>query len=235
MALDFGMIEKLRAVVHAIFAFAFIWVAFNEWGYIPREMLPIPNSEISKIGFLTIINLYVQIVYHQMAAIIAIFSVTVWLKTFHTVSTALVFPLSLAVTVLFWSLFLMDPKTLVAEEFQEKFQVNSWHNHGMHTLPAIAMLTDFLLWNHERLVTKARAFKIIISFVILYIFDIYTINAISGKWVYPILGLFSPTGRLIFFSACTCLIFGIFVVGDAYNALIGKLWRKAKIIHDKTS
>uniref|UniRef100_A0A9J2Q176 TLC domain-containing protein n=1 Tax=Ascaris lumbricoides TaxID=6252 RepID=A0A9J2Q176_ASCLU len=213
-----AMIYYVRAAVHLVLFVVFVWVVKSDMDFLPAELLPIPGYSLSKLAWLTIVDLYMQVGYHAFAVYISLTSASdsALFHRFHFISTAIMLPVAFTVGILFWSLHLIDPKLLIPEGLEKFFVPNFLRDHSQHTLPAFAMLTDHILWVHSR-PNKLRAFNALLIFAFLYIVDIHLVYAISGNWVYGIMGQLSFLFRWLFVLACAILLYLVFLVGDALN------------------
>uniref|UniRef100_A0A915BXP0 FAR-17a/AIG1-like protein n=1 Tax=Parascaris univalens TaxID=6257 RepID=A0A915BXP0_PARUN len=208
----------VRTAVHLILFVVFLWIVKSDMEFLPAELLPVPGYSLSKLAWLTIVDLYMQVGYHAFVVYISLCSASdsTLFHRFHFMSTAIMLPVAFAVAILFWILRLADPKLLIPEGL-EKFYVPSFlREHSQHTLPAFAMLIDHMLWVHPR-PNRLRAFTALLIFAFLYIVDIHLVYAISGKWVYGIMGQLSFLFRWLFVLTCAASLYLAFLIGDTLN------------------
>lgn len=58
MEKDFSaMIYYVRAAVHLVLFVVFVWVVKSDMDFLPAELLPIPGYSLSKLAWLTIVDL----------------------------------------------------------------------------------------------------------------------------------------------------------------------------------
>ncbi|KAL3098112.1 hypothetical protein niasHT_027657 [Heterodera trifolii] len=184
------------------------------------QLNPVLGAYITKFVWLTMINLLIQLLYHTTAAIVAICSIRPrsFMSKFHFIATAIVFPASFTVVMLFWGLYLMDPATVTRKEARFVFDFK-WFNHALHTFPLFAMLLDFSIWHHHR-PSKVSALKAILCFSLFYIIHIHFFYVCFNFWAYPILAQMSFRGRAWFIFFCTIFMFCAFAIGDAFNRVL---------------
>lgn len=208
-----------RGLFHTAMSTLFIWAAYTDIGVIAGPSLPIRGNYFSKIVWLTIVDLYIQLGYHFYSIYLSCCSKTkqrsaTW---YHFMSNTVVFPAAFTVGIMFWVLYLTHRDLLIPEGFEDPMQTHPAFNHAIHSLPACAMFLDHLLWNHGR-TAKGRAVVVMTVFASLYIIDIHVVHAISGFWPYGILGMLSVVPRTLFLLSGVAVMFGCFLFGDLLNA-----------------
>lgn len=220
---------KIAGTFHSAISIAFIWGAYQDMYVISGPGLPIPGNYFSKVVWLTIINLYIQIFYHLYSVYLSTRSRALQqsAKYYHFLSNALVFPAALTVGIMFWGLYLAHRDLIIPEGFSDPLEVHPYFNHVLHTLPAIAMAVDRILWNHGR-TTKRNAMTLMTIFIILYIIDIHVIHAISGFWPYGILTMLPSILRMVFLFCGGMVLFASYFVGDLITAWVHPLKVKSK-------
>uniref|UniRef100_A0A1I7WPK0 Acyl_transf_3 domain-containing protein n=1 Tax=Heterorhabditis bacteriophora TaxID=37862 RepID=A0A1I7WPK0_HETBA len=215
----------LRAVFHLVTFLTYTYICYFDYNLVKGSMLPIPDQFFSKFVWLTLICLYIQTFYHLIAFFIDL--TRCQHAFFHYFARAIVGPIGMSVVLLFWTLFLFDPNTLLADENAKRIIAIKWYNHGIHTLPLITVLIDISIWNHGQPSKKAAVIGIAV-FAVLYItelvhpifclrikicyfleyifaYSLHYVYYISGFWAYPILGQLSLPFRTLFIAALTTI------------------------------
>ncbi|CCD61147.1 Androgen-induced gene 1 protein [Caenorhabditis elegans] len=160
----------IKVIFHLVSAVLYAAVCYRDTTIVTGALLPIPYQTWSRFVWLTIIDLYMQLLYHTIGFILAVVSPNKRHIIFDYWARALTGPIGVAVTVLFWGLFLFDPATLARDEMAMKILTLFWFNHGLHTLPAITAHLDLAIYNHTSFSTSA-ILKGIAVFVTLYLID----------------------------------------------------------------
>ncbi|CAI2355674.1 unnamed protein product [Caenorhabditis sp. 36 PRJEB53466] len=196
----------MKAIFHLACAALYAYVAYEDSNIVSGPLLPIPYNTFSRFVWLTIIDLYMQTLYHTVGFILTIVSPNKRHVIFDYWARALVGPVGVAMTVLFWGLYLFDPATLAKDEMARKILALFWFNHGLHTLPAITAHLDLLICKHSSF-SRSAILKGIATFCTLYLIDLHYVYYSSGFWAYPILGELAPPFRLLFIAACMFVVF----------------------------
>ncbi|CCD61146.1 FAR-17a/AIG1-like protein [Caenorhabditis elegans] len=208
----------IKVIFHLVSAVLYAAVCYRDTTIVTGALLPIPYQTWSRFVWLTIIDLYMQLLYHTIGFILAVVSPNKRHIIFDYWARALTGPIGVAVTVLFWGLFLFDPATLARDEMAMKILTLFWFNHGLHTLPAITAHLDLAIYNHTSFSTSA-ILKGIAVFVTLYLIDLHYVFYTSGFWAYPILGELAAPFRLVFIAACMFIVY----LGYVWLSFLGAL------------
>ncbi|PAV84522.1 hypothetical protein WR25_12251 [Diploscapter pachys] len=183
----------------------FLLYAFAVWfglGFVTGEMLPIANQPLSRFLWLTEIDLYLQMVYHFWGIGTG--------PDLNSKNAGRVDPgpsTTLLVVILFWGLFLFDPKTLFPDKEKElELLKETLFNNTIHTLPLISAVLDLLVWNHGT-PSRKTALTWVGTFVGLYLIELHLVNHFLKVWPYPILGMLNFPQRLGFFGAVFVVLF----------------------------
>ncbi|KAI1724395.1 FAR-17a/AIG1-like protein [Ditylenchus destructor] len=217
------LFHGLCALVYAYTLYFDYWLTLEF-----KLQLPIPNVYPSKLVWLTMTCVVIQLLYHVIAAVVNLnnnrsrkANDSTLLRQFDFYATTIVFPLAITVCVLFWGLFFFDPNTLMDEQAKKVLSINWWFNHALHTFPSLAMIVDLVCSRHRR-PSKNRAFVTILAFLCIYLSWVHFVFYGYGFWAYPILGQLNLAMRTVFLLFCTVVIFSIFLIGDALNAMLGQ-------------
>ncbi|CAP34065.2 Protein CBG16421 [Caenorhabditis briggsae] len=197
---------QMKTAFHLVSASLYAFICYKDTQIVTGANLPIPFNGWSRFVWLTIIDLYMQTLYHSIGFLLSIFSLNRNHVIFDYWARALVGPIGVAVTVLFWGLFLFDPATLARDEMAMKILSIAWFNHGLHTLPAITAHLDTVIYKHTSFSTSA-ILKGIAVFVTLYLIDLHYVFYTSGFWAYPILGELEPPYRFVFIASCMFVVY----------------------------
>ncbi|GMT33643.1 hypothetical protein PFISCL1PPCAC_24940, partial [Pristionchus fissidentatus] len=188
----------MKLLVHSSILAGFLFTWYLDYYYMPPEVLLIKNQPLSKLGWLTMVGVTLQTVYHFVGVFFALFGNQNSSRHFHFIGQALLGPLGVGVAILFWGLWMFDEQTLAKDAITTKLMQNPVWNHGLHTLPAISSFLDVIIYRRPNL-AFSRAFKPILAFTLFYIADVYLIHYLSGNWAYPILGDLGSVGRIAFY------------------------------------
>uniref|UniRef100_A0A914XBL0 Uncharacterized protein n=1 Tax=Plectus sambesii TaxID=2011161 RepID=A0A914XBL0_9BILA len=208
----------VRSVFHGLCAAFFGYTLFYD---VRRGgTAPIPGVFLSRLVWLTTVDLYLQILYHSVATIASLQNRTSLLnRVVDFLFTSLAMPIALTVVSLFWGLTLINPDLLMDEEAKIVLSVQ-WYNHALHTIPGVAMLMDVYITKHKR-PNHYAAFATIVVVSTCYLAFILYIHSVTGYWAYPILGDLGLAGRTAFIAGCALVIFSLFLLSDMLN---GKTW-----------
>ncbi|KAF9764843.1 UPF0641 membrane protein [Nosema granulosis] len=111
---------------------------------------------------------------------------------------SVVLPLELLVTVLFWTLFLIDP-TLVRDKdlYEQGVRVDLLSDLSMHLFPFIALLLE----QYDIKIVREKSHVLFFSiFCVFYFLLCLAFSRANGFWVYPILDKLSPVGKIMLFA-----------------------------------
>ncbi|KAJ8966772.1 hypothetical protein NQ314_003321 [Rhamnusium bicolor] len=121
--------------------------------------------------------------------------------------TSLVFPCSLFVSAMFWSVYSIDRELVFPEVLDE--HVPDWLNHSLHTNIVVFLVIEVLIVN-QLLPTFKSAFigLTILSGIYQLLFFITYFK--SGRWIYGLFNIFSWTERIAFM--CSNYLFTVIVM-----------------------
>ncbi|EUB59548.1 hypothetical protein EGR_05575 [Echinococcus granulosus] len=157
--------------------------------------------------FLTIDTLLLHVLYYALAILL----MPTRCNKVKSVLSCLALTTATVVSVMFWGIdyfdrsLLMDLKTI---EF-----IPSWFIHATHTFISITALFDVLL-SRPHPVPLWKSFLIVFSYFLGY--TLYTEYLIykHGFHPYPMLKLFTVTGRYQFYGVAFCIAFLVFLVSS---------------------
>uniref|UniRef100_A0A914X9Y6 Uncharacterized protein n=1 Tax=Plectus sambesii TaxID=2011161 RepID=A0A914X9Y6_9BILA len=208
----------VRSVFHGLCAAFFGYTLFYDINH--GGTAPMPKVFLSKLVWLTMTDLYLQIIYHSLATVASLQKRTSLLnRIVDFLFTSLAVPIALAVVGLFWGLMMINPDMVLNEEAKRVLAVQ-WYNHALHTIPGVVMLIDMYITKHKR-PNHYAAFATIVTYCVCYLAFVLYIHSVTNFWAYPILGDLGLAGRTAFIAGCAVFIFLLFVLGDALN---GKTW-----------
>ncbi|CAI5456218.1 unnamed protein product [Caenorhabditis angaria] len=206
--LNSSMNKKYRSKMKVLFHLAafglYAWTCYEDYFLVSGELLPIPNQFFSKFVWLTLIDLYSQLIYHFVGIILALFFDKKRHPIYDYIARALIGPIGVSVTVLFWALYLADPGTLAKDEMGRKNSCD------------------------EMKFSKTAVLKGIGIFVTLYLIDIHYVYYTAGFWAYPILGKLALPFRLLFIVVCMLVVYSSYLWLSLVNSFINKDKKKAQ-------
>ncbi|XP_066908230.1 androgen-dependent TFPI-regulating protein isoform X2 [Halyomorpha halys] len=103
---------------------------------------------------------------------------------------SVVFPLSVAVAILFWGLYFWDRELIYPKIMDDVF--SPFVNHMMHTYPVpLSILYMFVEIREEPPKLKALAFLTV--FMLAYSLVFFSQNYSHDEWIYPVFGALTPS------------------------------------------
>ncbi|KAI8393881.1 FAR-17a/AIG1-like protein [Radiomyces spectabilis] len=118
-------------------------------------------------------------------------------------------PLEGLVCVMYWSMVLYDPETLIPKDMPP-IPVNV--DFSLHLYPALFLWFDFLVFNIE-FERSYRHIMVIYGFCVFYLLWSSYCNSKNGYWPYPFLNEFSDLGRVAFYGGCGTLCWCMYEAG----------------------
>lgn len=137
--------------------------------------------------------------------------------------STLAFPLSLHVTIVFWSLYFYDRESVLPERFQDIFP--SWLNHVVHTNITIFILIELVIL-YRKYPKRQTSLLTLAAFLIAYLIWMFITRHFAGKWAYPILDELSHIEMVGFFIFAGTFPFWMFFLGEYLNK---KIWTETRI------
>ncbi|NWJ08831.1 ADTRP protein, partial [Crypturellus undulatus] len=174
--------------------------------------------------YLTILNLVLQAVFYGVSFLADVLRLSKKLRCAKCVISSrdllfsvLAFPLSTFVCVSFWGLYAYD-RELVYPKSVDGI-VPQWLNHAMHTTILPFTFLEIFATPH-RYPTKKKG-VVLVGFVhLLYMSWVLWIYSVTGEWVYPVFGVFSPVGLAAFFTGCFATMVCFYSFGEFLNRMI---------------
>ncbi|KAF5140138.1 integral membrane [Vairimorpha ceranae] len=161
----------------------------------------------SKYIFLTNICLYLTVICLLMGILVRHFSVR-YIKNFYKNSVCVLLPLNGLVTILFWSLYTIDPTLIRDKDFYDRnVRINIFTDICVHLFPFISLLIE----TKDIIIQKQRYHLIFYVFFTFfyYMLCLYYSN-LNNMWVYPLLGKLSTFNRVVLFGCSTLLAMGLY-------------------------
>lgn len=143
-----------------------------------------------RFKFLTFINMLLQFIYFNMAAVTGFFELLKKRKSeiFSSICdftfACFVLPIGLTVSILFWGLYAADPYSCQTPE-EAKF-IPDWLNHYMHSFPFVTAMFELWLIEHKY-PPRTKGLLSVLAFGVAYISWVLWIAFSSDIWVYPFL------------------------------------------------
>ncbi|XP_062835060.1 androgen-induced gene 1 protein isoform X2 [Anolis carolinensis] len=132
--------------------------------------------------------------------------------------SAFVFPIGLFVAVAFWGLYAYDRELVYPKELDD---INpSWLNHSMHTTILPLLFIELVICPHKY-PNRIKGIFGLGFFAVTYLAWILWVHYKSGIWAYPILGVLSPLGMVIFFFVAFTIMVTFYLLGEQ---LTKQLW-----------
>ncbi|XP_067324314.1 androgen-induced gene 1 protein-like [Anolis sagrei] len=136
--------------------------------------------------------------------------------------SAFVFPIGLFVAVAFWGLYAYDRELVYPKELDD---INpSWLNHSMHTTILPLLFIELYICPHKY-PSRIKGIFGLAFFAVTYLVWILWVHYKSGIWAYPVLGVLSPGGMVIFFFVTFVIMVTFYFLGEQ---LTNWLWTRRK-------
>ncbi|EDO44848.1 predicted protein [Nematostella vectensis] len=171
-----------------------------------------------RFKFLTFINMILQGTYFIWVAALEIQAMIDGkrrnTKSSHSCEflfASLAFPIGLTVSVLFWGLYLIDP--LSCQSPEASGLIPKWLNHYMHTLPALEVFAEVILFKHIY-PRKIIGMVTVLGFGTAYMAWVFYIAYFHHFWVYPFLERMDIMTIGVFFAASGALLVVNYVIGE---------------------
>lgn len=126
------------------------------------------------------------------------------------------FPLSLIVSFMFWTLYLLDPALVLPAQFQPFYP--SWLNHCVHTLPVLFNVTDMAVVRRRRLPPRCITFSLLTVFLAAYLVWTLYLGVVAEVWVYPVFRVLQWPGRIALMGASSVLALAFCQLGYTLHA-----------------
>lgn len=132
-------------------------------------------------------------------------------------------PLALDVSILFWSLYAMDRRSVFPDELDSFFP--SWLNHILHTNIAIFVIIELIVL-HRNYPARKESLTAIALFMSCYLIWLHITRYYAGKWTYPILDTLDVPGKILFMAFISAFLFSMYFLGEFLNR---KVWNASRI------
>uniref|UniRef100_A0AAR2IMZ9 Androgen-dependent TFPI-regulating protein n=1 Tax=Pygocentrus nattereri TaxID=42514 RepID=A0AAR2IMZ9_PYGNA len=134
-----------------------------------------------------------------------------------------IFSLHMSLLVLlFWGIFIYDRQIIYPTSLDGFFL--PWANHAMHTLVLPILLGEVMLEQHIYPKTRNGLAALSVAYGLFFFSHrVIWVYMSVGIWVYPLLGLFSTTGLIVFFVSHICVVIMLYFLGQTLNF---KIWGK---------
>ncbi|KAM7097824.1 androgen-dependent TFPI-regulating protein isoform 1-T1 [Molossus nigricans] len=201
-----------------------IWYIFLNY-YISQKATEKQATKIFENGgqwkYLTMLNLLLQAIFNGVACLEDVLTRIKGKKDIKFITafrdllfTALAFPISTFVFLLFWILFFYNRELVYPKLIDDVFP--HWLNHAMHTFILPPVLVEFILRPH-RYPGKKKGLALLVAAGFGYCWRILWIYSETGTWVYPVLEKLGPVGRAVLFSLCFISSASIYLLGEKLN------------------
>ncbi|ORE06149.1 hypothetical protein BCV72DRAFT_292331 [Rhizopus microsporus var. microsporus] len=132
----------------------------------------------------------------------------------YAIVTNIATPMEGLISVLYWSMLLIDPRLLVPEDLP---RIPLLLDFTLHLFPAIFLWIDFLMFDIDFVRSNAHVL-VIYSFTLFYFIWSSYCHSKNGYWPYPFLGDFTLWMRIGFFVMSGVLCWGMYELGAAVHA-----------------
>lgn len=164
-----------------------------------------------KFQYLTIIGLYITLLtlslylIHQLIARFFNKNIRI-LNTTSTLLHSIILPIEILITVIFWTLFLINPRLIVCEIVYEKCGMNFYRNVCMHFVPLVLLAIEGYYAQLQR--SNFHVFILIVFGMCYYLF-VKDIALREKRWPYPFLDKVGEWQRIVIFCSVTgmCIFF----------------------------
>lgn len=213
------VVENKMAGVWGPFIFHYLCFLVNLIGvtyYLSEINLKVHETYGGRFKFLTFINMLLQLVYFNMAAVTEFHEIVkkrkseVFAFVCDYVFACFVFPIGTTVSILFWVLYVADPHSCQTPE--EAAQVPAWLNHYMHTFPLVTILELFLIKHNYP--PRQKALMSVLGFGVVYTVWILWVAFAADIWVYPFLQKLHSLYIAAFFASAFTVLFFIYLIGE---------------------
>lgn len=185
--------------------------------YLSEIKLKSHESYGGRFKFLTFINMLLQFLYFNMAAVTGFLGMIkkrkseVFASVCDFTFACFVFPLGLTVSILFWGLYAADPHSCQTPE--EAKLIPSWHNHYMHTLPFVTAIFELCFVKHKYPPRK-KGMLSVLGFGVVYTAWILWVAFAADIWVYPFLEKMNSISIATFFTGAFSFVLILYLVGE---------------------
>lgn len=185
--------------------------------YLSEIKLKSHESYGGRFKFLTFINMLLQFLYFNMAAVTGFHEFVKKRKSevFGSICdftfACFVFPIGMTVSILFWSLYAADPHSCQTPE-EAKF-IPAWHNHYMHTFPFVSAIFELCFIKHN-FPPRKKGMMSVLGFGVVYTAWILWVAFAGEIWVYPFLEKMSSIFIAAFFAGALSFVSVLYLVGE---------------------
>ncbi|KAF2429844.1 integral membrane protein [Tothia fuscella] len=205
----------LSALLHAASLMSF---AYN-FRYLYITPNPVNESYGWHFQFLTIIGLSLATL-TSTTGLLSDLTLSSALFTAKNTLSITAAPINILISILYWSLRLVDPALVIPEWAPRLPQAIDW---GFHVIPACALTLDLLLFSPPWTITWIPAVGVSSFIAFGYWFWIEKCFGVNGFYPYPIFELLSLKGRVGLFATSAALMAGVTTgLRSLYEVVNGK-------------
>ncbi|XP_063918242.1 androgen-dependent TFPI-regulating protein-like isoform X2 [Zophobas morio] len=112
--------------------------------------------------------------------------------------TAIVFPCTLLVSILFWSLYTLDRELVFPKSLDEHYP--PWMVHSVHSFVVLPLIVEMNLnkGNGIEVVDFSYTLPVLTAFLLAYKITLFTVHLLYDVWLYPIFRYLSWWQRSFF-------------------------------------
>ncbi|XP_017059399.2 androgen-induced gene 1 protein [Drosophila ficusphila] len=170
-----------------------------------------------KFKYMTFLGGIIQFVYYFLALTYDLVRLSSLRTLRDYMMASFVVPLSLTVSLTFWTLFAIDRESIYPVVLDLVYP--GWLNHAMHTFVVVYALLELAI-THHRYPSRMKGFIGLGLFMVGYLAWIHFVWWVTGIWVYPFLGGIPWFLRVGFFILVMVLGFVYYRLGEHINHVI---------------
>lgn len=201
----------------ATYAYGIYFFAVHVRGHSPR-----PQASFGgEWKYLTILNLWLQIIYYSIALFRELLSIVVKPKSptarylrsaVDGLHASAAWPFGLFVAIAFWAIYAVD-RELVYPQSLDKY-IPQWLNHVMHTVHIPLLLVDKYVAFHRQ-PKQWSGIGAMFGLSVLYLSWVLYLAIYRDIWVYPILEVLPWSLRIVGFVLAWFLMMAFYKMGQA--------------------
>jgi hypothetical protein len=131
----------------------------------------------------------------------------------HYLFTAIVFPSTVLVGVLYWSLYVMDRELVFPQSLDEFYP--AWITHSVHSFVVVPLIIEINLPKEQDydIVEFQKALPILTAFVVCYQTALIAVYFLHDVWLYPLFKFISWFQRILLLEMLYCMTVMFLYVG----------------------
>lgn len=191
--------------------------------------LPGDSQFPGKWRFLTIWNVWLQIVFYLVVGAFSLAKSPAINSLRDTIFTTVVLPMSAIVSVMFWGIYAVD-RELIFPVALEKLGYTNTMNHMEHSTILGITIVNMLLVRHTYPAAR-KGNSIICGVALAYVVWLYIVHHLTGRWAYPFLAVMSDTTRIAFLGVVCLFAVAVYNLGRVVSNKIHGLGQEHSTTH----